>query len=138
MATLQGKLSISKDSQGQVTVRIADQASGITFVTAALTGEEFANALFGLARTSVTLTVEGLDHVGHVKETEAVELKVLSRKIHASSSSVSTKECELYLVEHYQRPGWFLNPSLNSKGSLTVSGKYVVMRVTYYRYLKEE
>ena len=56
-------------NEGQVTIRVRDKISRISFVEVSIPLAEFTEALFGLAEVDCSARCAGLENVGKKKET---------------------------------------------------------------------
>lgn len=106
-------VSISRDSNDVVHIRIKDKNSCSEFVDVSMTLEEWALASTGLV-TDSNASVRGLDRVGKTRIVE--ECTTVS-----GVDSYKREEHEQWLKENCQREGWILNPYLGSQRSITRS-----------------
>jgi hypothetical protein len=77
---LKGKLTISRvDSSREnpvVEIRVMDEISGVTFVEASISMNDFAMALTGMSRQPIEFEVDGLAHIGKRKESMPLEFPI--------------------------------------------------------------
>ena len=105
------KLSINRPSNGGISIRIGDELSGIEFIDANISLEEFAEAVTGLACRPMTAEVRGLEFVGKKRVTE-------NRSIVCPLDTYDKKVLEQWLVDNAQEEGWMVNTYLGRQSSV--------------------
>jgi len=105
------KLSISRPSDGGISIRIEDELSRIEFIDASISLEEFAEAITGLSSRPMTAEVRGLEFVGRKRATEA-------RSIVCPLDTYDKKVLEQWLKDSAQEEGWMVNTYLGSQSSV--------------------
>ncbi|HBM2815673.1 TPA: hypothetical protein LU109_003585 [Enterobacter hormaechei subsp. xiangfangensis] len=131
-----GTINISRPSCGDdrqvIEVTIRDSISGISFVTAELTLEDFALALTGRSMVDCDLTLKALNRVGMRKLTESRELRWLS-------NIYSKDDCARAVREVFvEEDGWLLDPYLGHKGQITQEGDTTVIKYSVYKFVPVE
>lgn len=112
MNNFKGNISITRDSNNMINIRLRDKASRTEFVDVQMTLEDFASAVTGLAELNVVGTVRGLEQVGKVRVLES------RQTIYPGNSYDDRAKQESYIVENCQEEGWELLPALRSQGSI--------------------
>lgn len=111
MNNFKGSVSISRNSNDQVNIRIHDSASGTEFVDIQMTLENYALLITGLSRVEATGDVRGLDKVGKQKIIE-------QRSVVCPLEGWDKKIFRQWLIENCQEEGWELNSRLDSQTSV--------------------
>src|ERR1019366_9780243 len=115
-SSIPATLSISRVShlpsnEGLVHLSIRDKRSHIQFIDAEIPMAIFANAITGLGEVPIRIRVQGLPFVGKYKQVEHVSITLSKLEIKKLKLNQHTREnLEQYLVENYQKDGWFINP----------------------------
>ena len=125
---IKAELGISRNSNGVITIRLADEASRVGFVEVSLTPEQFALAITGLCLSDVDVTCRGLDVVGKTVVKER-------REIFCPIKSYDKKVFEQWLTDNAQEEGWKLPVYLGSQGSITYKDDGAILRYSVYKYV---
>jgi hypothetical protein len=112
VSNFKGSVSISRNSNDQVNIRIHDSASGAEFVDIQITLENYALLITGLSRVEATGDVRGLDKVGKQKVIE-------QRSVVCPLDGWDKKVFRHWLIENCQEEGWELNSYLDSQTSVS-------------------
>jgi hypothetical protein len=113
MSNFKGSVSISRNSNDQVNIRIHDSASGTEFVDIQMTLENYALLITGLSRVEATGDVRGLDRVGKHRVIE--QRSVVCPLVDVWDKKVFRQ----WLIENCQEEGWELNSYLDSQTSVS-------------------
>lgn len=116
MNNFKGSVTISRNSNDEVNLRIHDSASGIEFVDIQLTLENYAMLITGLSRVEATGEVRGLDKVG---KTRIIE----KRSVVCPLGGYDKKVFQQWLIDNCQESGWELDSYLGSQSSMAVNDK---------------
>lgn len=120
-------VSISRNSNNEITLSFSDNASHGRFLEVRMTPEQFAMAITGLGGIEVDAIVRGLDVVGKDKITER-------RSIECPFSEYSKEALVGWLIENGQEEGWIVDPYLGSQGSVTRNGGKTMLNYRVYRF----
>lgn len=112
MNNFKGNISITRDSNNMINIRLRDKASRTEFVDVQMTLEDFALAMTGRAEADVIGDVRGLGRVGKVKVLES------RQTVYPGNSYDDRAKQESYIVDNCQEDGWELLPALRSQGSI--------------------
>jgi hypothetical protein len=128
MQAIKANLSITRDSNDKMNIRVQDEASRATFLEIPIEPHDLMMALTGLAYIDVNAVVNELDIVGKQKITE-------KRSIECPLSGYSKKE-ELvkWLEGHGKEEGWEVHSYLGSQGSVVNRDGKTVLNYSVYRY----
>ena len=128
--TIQANVSISRDSNENIRIRITDNASRIQFVELKMSPHDFAMATTGLSFVPVEAIVTGLEHVGMQKVSEP-------RTVDCPLNTYDRNELMAWLIDNAQEPGWTLDAYLGSQGSIstTLSGNGRTLRYRVYKFV---
>lgn len=124
---IKGKLSISRNSNDIINIRLDDVNSKTEFVSVDVTPEDFAYALTGLARQDVSITVRDLELVGKRRIVE-------SRQATTTLKSYKIDDYVKWLEENCQEDGWILDTYLGSQNSIVYKNDSVIINYTVVRY----
>lgn len=116
MANFKGSVTISRNSNDEVNLRIHDGASGIEFVDIQLTLENYAMLITGLSRVEATGEVRGLDKVG---KTRVIE----KRSVVCPIGGYDKKVFQQWMIDNCQEEGWELDSYLGSQSSMALNDK---------------
>ncbi len=124
-------ISITRNSAGEIHIRIRDEASRIEFVDMQMTPHDFAVAITGLSDVKGDMSVRGLAFVGMEKVME-------DRRIRCPLDTYSREELEKWLAENGKEDGWIVAPYLGSQNSVarSASGTYLNYRV--YKFVEPQ
>lgn len=125
--TIDASLTISRDSNDVMKIRIQDKASRVAFVQAEISPRDMMMALTGLSHVDCKAKVQGLEHVGKHKVIETRTAKC-PLKTYDKGALVA------WLEENCQEPGWILSTYLGSHGSVDHTSDGTVLRYSVYRY----
>jgi hypothetical protein len=128
---MEGKITISRDSNDRIGIQIHDEASGIRFVEFKMSLEAFAQAITGLARVSGELQLRGLENVGK-------RLEIQRREAMCPDLGFDKQRYLTWLAENAAEPGWEIDYYLGSQGSIARNGDAVTLNYTVRRYLPVE
>lgn len=144
---LKGKISISRwsgpDGPG-IGIRIQDELSGIEFVDADMTIEEYGLLISGLASRPIEMEVRGLQNVGkkriHEKRHASISEEFLKANGYAryGDHKTKTKTYEQYIDEHLQQEGWVVSSYLGSQGSVSHRDGKVILNYSACKYVDPE
>lgn len=109
-----GKLTISRNNQDEIVIRITDDASRTQFVKASLDPHSYAMLITGLSEVEAECEVNNLDRVGKQKIIER-------RSIECPLNTYSKDELKAWLLENAQEEGWMLDTYLGSQDSVGCS-----------------
>lgn len=112
-----GTISISRNSNDLINIRIKDDPSRTEFIDVEMSMEDFAHAITGLSGVAVEGEVRGLDRIG--KERVRESRSVLQPKELTHKPREKTVE---WLKANCQEEGWILDTHLGSQGSLKSDG----------------
>ena len=138
MAKLKGNISISKDSEGVVNIRVQDEESRAHFIDIEMTKEEFADALFGLAARPVEFTLDKVERVGKRKVTQSIKLEMpLKDYSYGEEKRKMAKEIILrFALKQIEETGkgWVADLYLRSQTTFTRVGdrEYVNTTMSYW------
>lgn len=130
-------VSLHRQSDGSIHIEIGDERSRIKFVDVMLNDESFADFMFGHHQVQASAEITSLQHVGKKKETRVEKLELSARWLkahHVDQYNVSRLEKAVW--NNFQREGWFLNSTLRSQDSVERHDDGIVVKVTYFRYVK--
>lgn len=114
-----------------ISIRVHDQASGIEFVDAVISHEEFARALGSLQyRPFIECEVLGLEYVGKKRVTE-------QRSIVCPLNSYKREELSAWLAENADEDGWLVSTYLGSKGSVSRDNGITTLNYSVTKYVEE-
>lgn len=116
MNRFKGAVTISRNSNDEVNLRIHDAASGIEFIDIQLTLENYAMLITGLSRVEATGEVRGLDKVG---KTRIIE----QRSVVCPLGGYDRKVFQQWLIDNCQEEGWELDSYLGSQTSMHLNDK---------------
>jgi hypothetical protein len=133
------KVSITANYEHGVKIELHDEKSGITFAEVTLTNEQFVYAALNrLQRVPAqTAIVYHLDKVGLKCERKYITLDIIHLG-HKHDSGF--KESVLNYITGRLRvdyPGWYLNDSLSSPGSIRYVGNKVLSSFNIVRWVSE-
>lgn len=126
---IKASITISRDSNDIINVRIEDRASHIEFARMEFTPHDFMMALIGLSSVDAqSAEVIGLDAVGKRKVTETRSI------VYPGKSYDDRDKMRAWLIENGKEEGWIVHPHLGSQRSIsTVTGK-TTLNYSVYRY----
>jgi len=122
------KLSISRPSNGGISIRIEDKLSGIEFLDASISLEEFSEAITGLASRPMQAEIRGLQYIGKKRIRE-------DRKIKSGIDTYDTKILKKWLIDNAQEEGWILDLYLNSQSSVNRNDNGTFLNYSVYKYV---
>lgn len=108
---MKGRLTISRNSHGEILIIIRDEASRANFATVTTTPEVLGLALTGMSEQEVGLTVQHLDRVGKKRVSEA-------RSIICPLDTYDRAELQVWLDNNGQEEGWILDSYLRTQSSV--------------------
>lgn len=130
---IKAKLTVSRRSDGVISISIVDEKSRIEFFDATMTPEDFANAITGYSRQPMEAEVRGLEYVGKnvVRERRSVfcPLKTYSREVLSA-----------WLRENAKEDGWIVDYYLGSQGSVVYnqSGEGCALCYSVLKYIDDD
>lgn len=82
---MEGKITLSRDSRGIISMRIEDVKSGIDFIEIELNSKDFADALFGVACRPCTFNTNKIESIGKkcIKEKVIIEINKSNNRAEA-------------------------------------------------------
>jgi len=114
---IDGRLSIGFRSGECVNIRIEDKTSGVEFVDATISYEQFTAALSSLqSRPFLECEVRGLEWVGKKRITE-------KRRIECPLDTHDREKMREWLEVNGQEPGWITSTYLGSQSSVEYNHK---------------
>lgn len=122
-----GGVSISRNSNDEVNIRVYDGASRVEFVDISMTLENYALLITGMSRVEAVGEVRGLEYVGKEKFTE-------NRSVECPLDTYDKAKLQQWLVDNCQEDGWELNTYLGSQGSIGRKGGVRTLNYSVYRY----
>lgn len=125
---VKGNITFGRNSSHEITIKLQDEASGITFAVARLDSNQLADMLFGRAFVDVDLEVRGLENVG---KTKVVEARHLEYPGHIFDSRETMEE---WLQQNAQEEGWHLSPRLGSQTSVGRKDGKAVLNYHVFRF----
>lgn len=125
---LSAAVTISRRSDGVITIEFVDQTSRIRFAEVEMSPEEFANAVTGFGYRPAKLTVTGLEFVGKVPLTE-------SRTIEYPNKCYSRAEMSEWLKDNAREDGWFIDTYLGSQSSVIYRDGKTILNYTVTKYV---
>ena len=128
--TIQANVTISRDSNETIRIRITDNTSRVQFVDLKMSPHDFAMATTGLSFVPVEAIVTGLEHVGMQKVSE-------KRTVDCPLNTYDRDELRAWLIDNAQEPGWTLDAYLGSQGSISTppSGNGRTLRYLVYKFV---
>lgn len=109
---MNGRLTITRESTGNINIEVRDSLSRTAFVKLTLTPHDFAMCLTGLSETECVMETKHMDRVGKRKVTQP-------RTAHCRMDTHNRGALEEWLKEHCQEDGWNLDHYLGSSASIT-------------------
>lgn len=134
---LDGLVSIGRISnmagQGRIEILIEDKKSGIEFVKASISYEEFAQALTGLAMRPASLELRGLEKIGCARETKTMGIFVPTHD-YKDRDAVTRKA-----VSDAESDGWtgYVSDAQNHNRITKRNDDGVFHNVAFQRWVKE-
>lgn len=125
------KITISKNSNDEIHIRVKDTVSNIEFVDIAMSLADFAASITGLAMIDTATDVRGLEHVGKHKVVE-------QRTVVAPRMGYDRNDMKKWLNENCQEEGWIINDYLGSQGSIQSVDEGTLLRYWVYKYVKQD
>lgn len=125
-------VSVSRDSRGEIVLRVVDEVSRTNFLEIFFTPEQFATAITGLYTTDIEAVVDGLNNVG--------KKKVRENRFVLMSRHLSKEQCQQTLKDLYQEDGWTLDYYLGSQKSIEYIPQSDMQKVNYtvFKYVEVE
>lgn len=117
-----GAVTIGRDSNNRVVIRMFDTEASVQFAQLELSCEAFALAITGQAHTAGELQVRSLDRVGKKQTVKSVSAKAPKKNSKAAYIA--------WIKANYEKDGWICDDSLNSQRSIQSyghSGKYEIL-----------
>jgi hypothetical protein len=102
---IKAKITISKNSNDEIHIRVKDSASNIEFVDVGMSLADFAAAITGLAMVDAVADVRGLDNVGKRKIIE-------QRTAIAPRMGYDRNDMKSWLNKDCQEEGWIIDDYL--------------------------
>lgn len=128
---LPAKVTITRDSNNMIRIRIRDDASRVDFATAEMTVEAFGFAVTGLSGLPAEVTVAGLEFIGKTKVAE-------QRIAGCPLNTYDKTELQAWLVANAQEAGWQLDTYLGSQNSVSRREGVTLLRYSVYKYVEAE
>jgi hypothetical protein len=125
------RLSISRPSNGGISLRIEDKLSGIEFIDAAISLDEFAEAITGLSSRPMMAEVRGLNYIGKKKVRE-------SRSIECPIKSYDRNILKQWLKENANEDGWIIDTYLGSQKLIVTEKDKTILNYAVYKYVEAE
>jgi hypothetical protein len=125
------RLSISRPSNGGISLRIEDKLSGIKFIDAEISLEEFAEAITGLSSRPMMAEVRGLNYIGKKKVWE-------SRSIECTINTYDRNILTQWLKENANEDGWITDTYLGSQSSIKTEKDKTILNYVVYKYVEAE
>lgn len=136
MKKINASISISRQSDGKVHIRITDEDAVVEFVDLEMDAASFGKAVTGLSGMKCKARVQHLRNVGKKRERlDAVQRVPIQTLKKLGIESYDSKALEGYLEEHCQREGWTIRPYLGSQTSVEQDGNHVILRFGYVRWV---
>jgi len=126
-----GLITITRNSNDEVNIRLKDSASRTEFVDVSLSLRDYALLLTGLSHVEVAGEVRGLDKVGKTRVTER-------RSITCPIESHDKKALTQWLIDNCQEDGWQLDSYLGSQGSVVYKDGVTVLNYSVTKYVEED
>lgn len=132
---LLGNVTISKVNAGGkyfMEIRIQDENSRGTFVTARMSMEDYAHCSTGLAHQAATLEVKGLKNVGKVKEQKPLIVEMPEHCGYGDDrEALAIKTARAHADE-----GWEISTYFRSQRSFYAKDGIEYAQTTQYRYVE--
>ena len=127
----EGKITISRNNNDEINIRIRDNASRQEFIDIKMTPENFTFLITGQAHVSISGNVNGLDVVGKVR--------VIEDRFVTTPSYMSRDRAEEWLLQNCQEEGWIINNSLGSQTSMKFNhaDNNHTLRYNVYKYVED-
>lgn len=107
------KVTISRRSDGLITIEVLDEASRARFLDLEMTLEAFAQAITGLSFQEADGEVRGLEVVGKTRIDEP------RQAIYPGGAHDAREVMEAWLMTDCQEPGWRVDNYLGAQRSVT-------------------
>lgn len=129
---IKAKITISRNSNNVIKVRLVDEASQAEFFDGELSLADFASAVTGLSYVEMDAEVRGLGNVGKLKVRE-------TRSIVCPLPSYSRDDLRKWLTANGQEEGWILDAHLGSQNSISTNkeGK-TVLNYSVHKFVEKE
>jgi hypothetical protein len=125
------KITISKNSNDEIHIRIKDSVSNVEFVDVEMSLADFAAAITGLAMVNAVADVRGLEYVGKQKVIE-------KRTAIAPRMGYDRNDMKRWLNKNCQEDGWIIDDYLGPQGSITSVDEGTLLRYWVYKYVETE
>lgn len=109
---IKGSITISRDSNNEVHIRIRDETARVQFVDMHLSLEAYALLITGLSEIKGDVVVKGLDVVGKTK------IRDRRSVVYTGSARYDRKTQERWIEDNCQEDGWIVDASLGSQDSV--------------------
>ncbi len=124
---IETSISIIRQSNDEIHIRVQDHASQNTFLDISLTLEQFALAVTGVNTPEVTAEVRNLSNVGKRKQIEP-------RSVLCPLKTYDKKELQKWLLDNCKEAGWEIDAYLGSRHSVRHSDDGVTLNYTVAKY----
>lgn len=121
-------LTITRDSDNIMRIRIQDETSQVVFVELKLSLEDMMKCITGLGYVDCKAIYRNLQAVGKTKIME-------NRVINTGLRSYDRDKMEQWLKDNAQEEGWILDPYLGSQSSMFHIDNMTHLRYTVYKYI---
>ena len=127
-----GSITISKNSNDVIRIKIRDENSRIDFCKLEMTQDQFTSALFGLAETSCLVYVDNLKNVGKKKEVKPFKFEIPNNLGNWAARDVK----EIKKIANSKCPeGWEVNHYYNSQKTFTYQGEKKFVNTSIVRWV---
>lgn len=130
--TIEAQLTISRCSDGTITIRLEDKASRIEFFDGSISPEQFGEAVTGLASRPLTAEVRGMNFIGKRFVFEKRQV-VYPGLLWDDREVMST-----WLRQNCQEEGWIIDSYLGSQGSVVTRNDKVFLNYGVCKYVEDE
>lgn len=125
---IKATFSVSRCSDGTISIRIVDENSGIEFVDASISPASFGEAITGLSsRPFSVCEVRGLEYIGKTRVTER-------RTKEFPGQTYDRQVLEKMIEGHCQEEGWLVSSYLGSQHSISYGKDADGKPITRVRY----
>ncbi len=123
---MEGKITLSRNSSGIISMKIEDKKSGIDFIEIELNSEDFTDALFGIACRPCIFKTRSLESIGKEQITEEVIIEI--------DKARDKKEALRKVSELDSTDGWEYSTYLGNQDSFFSKDDKHYVRTTRTKY----
>lgn len=126
---MKGTITITRDSEDRIRLRIQDEASCIEFIEALITPATFTRVLTGVGFQEIEFETRGLQFVGKKR---VVEMRTAVCPL----QSYSREELSEWLKKNAQEDGWTLNAALDTQRSISWENGKTILHYSVVKYVE--